>query len=73
MKRFVVTLLVCAAVCAGVGLLVSGEDYFDWGVAGGLFALAVVGESARTWLRRGRPGIRRARTPKDSRRESSGI
>ena len=68
MTRFAVTLAVCAAVCFGVGLLMSGDGYFDWGVAGGLFAVAVAGESLRVWLRRGRGAA-----SKDSRRESSGI
>jgi hypothetical protein len=66
--RFAVTLAVCAVTCFGVGVLVSGDDYFDWGVAGGLFAVALAGESLRMWLRRGRGAA-----PKDSRRESSGI
>ena len=40
MKRFILTLLFFAVVSVGVGVLVSGNDYFDWAVAGGLFVLA---------------------------------
>ena len=54
MKRYVLTLVFFGVLSFVVGLLVSGGEYFDWGVAGGLFALAVAGESTRFWLKRGR-------------------
>lgn len=54
MIRFAVTLLFFTVLSFGVGLLMSGPDYFDWGVAGGLFAVAVAGESLRFWLKRSR-------------------
>ena len=37
-----------------IGYLVSGPSFMDWGVAGGLFAVAVAGEGFRFWLRRSR-------------------
>jgi hypothetical protein len=54
-----------------VGFLVSGDGQFvDWAVTGGLFALALAGEGVRLWLRRSRS---RAKTDRESRRQSSGI
>jgi hypothetical protein len=52
--RFVLTLAFFAVLSFGVGLMVSGEQFCDWGIAGGLFALAVAGESARLRLNRSR-------------------
>jgi hypothetical protein len=64
----VLTLLFFLGLSVAVGFLLGG-DYFDWAVAGGLFALAVAGELLRWWLRRA-PG----RAPqKNSARQSSGI
>ena len=72
MKRFVLTLLLFAALSFGVGVLLSGDDgYFDWTVAGGLFGLAVAGELFRLWARK--TGRKIGRPRKNSRRESSGI
>jgi hypothetical protein len=61
--RIALTLVFFGVLSFVVGLLVSGEDNFDWGVAGGLFALAAAGEGARFWLRRSRA----------RKRQSSGI
>ena len=63
MIRFALTLLFFGVLSLVVGSLVSGDDYFDWGVTGGLFALAVAGECARFWLKRSRA----------KKRQSSGI
>ncbi len=65
MIRLALTLLVFLGLSLGVGFLLSGDDYFDWPVAGGLFAFAVVGEVLRSRLRR--------RSGKNSARQSSGI
>ncbi|MGZ0150199.1 hypothetical protein ACXJJ3_24270 [Kribbella sp. WER1] len=54
MKRFVVSLVIFLVLSLGVGLAVSGPDFIDWGVAVGLFAIAVAGESFRFWLQRSR-------------------
>ncbi|MGW6280965.1 hypothetical protein [Kribbella sp. NPDC055071] len=54
MTRFAVTLAVFGALSIGVGFLVADGEFCDWGVAGGLFAVAVVGESLRLWLNRSR-------------------
>jgi hypothetical protein len=62
--RLVLTLLFFLGLSVGVGFLLGG-DYFDWAVAGGLFALAVAGELLRWWLRRA--------PQKNSARQSSGI
>jgi hypothetical protein len=62
-KRLTVTALVLLIVSLVVGYLVSGPDTMDWGVAGGLFAIAALGESFRFWLQRSRA----------KKRESSGI
>ena len=63
MTRFVLTLVFFGVLSLVVGALVSGDDYFDWGVTGGLFALAVAGECLRFWLKRSRA----------KKRQSSGI
>jgi hypothetical protein len=62
-KRLVVSLLFFLVVSLAVGLLVSGSEFLDWGITGGLFAIAVAGEGLRFWLRRSRA----------RKRESSGI
>ncbi|GAA3082431.1 hypothetical protein JOF29_004596 [Kribbella aluminosa] len=54
MKRLAVSLTLFLVLSLGVGLAVSGPDFMDWGIAGGLFAIAVAGESFRFWLRRTR-------------------
>ncbi|HZX02013.1 hypothetical protein [Kribbella sp.] len=54
MKRLAVSLAFFLVLSLGVGLAVSGPDFMDWGVAGGLFALAVAGEGFRFWLRHSR-------------------
>ncbi|GAA0577344.1 hypothetical protein HPO96_14800 [Kribbella sandramycini] len=65
MIRLVLSLLFFLGLALAVGFLVSGDDYFDWPVAGGLFAIAVLGEGLRWWIRR--------RPAKNSARQSSGI
>jgi hypothetical protein len=52
--RFGLTLTAFAALSLVVGMLTADEEFCDWWVAGGLFALAVAGESARLWLNRSR-------------------
>ena len=54
MKRLAVSLTFFLVLSLGVGLLVSGSEVMDWGVAGGLFAIAVLGEGFRFWIRRSR-------------------
>ena len=54
MKRLVVSLAFFLVLSIGVGLAVSGPELVDWGVAGGLFAIAVLGEGFRFWIRRSR-------------------
>ncbi|WP_112248618.1 hypothetical protein [Kribbella monticola] len=54
MTRFLIAITVFAALATGVGFLLSGEDDFAWGVALGLFGLALLGEALRLWLRRKR-------------------
>lgn len=63
MKRLVISLLFFLVVSLAVAFLVSGPEILDWGVAGGLFVLAVAGEGFRFWLQRSRA----------KKRESSGI
>ncbi|TDW60916.1 hypothetical protein [Kribbella pratensis] len=63
MKRLVISLLFFLVVSLAVGLLLSGSEFLDWGLAGGLFAIAVAGEGLRFWLGRSRA----------KKRESSGI
>jgi hypothetical protein len=55
MKRFVIAVVVFAVLATGVGFLLSGEGEFAWGVALGLFGLALIGEAVRSWIRRDRP------------------
>lgn len=54
MKRLAVSLTFFLVLSLGVGLLVSGSEFLDWGVAGGLFAIAVLGECFRFWIHRTR-------------------
>ena len=61
--RIALTLVFFGVLSFVVGLMVSGEDYVDWGLAGGLFVLAVAGEATRYWLKRSRA----------KKRQSSGI
>jgi hypothetical protein len=56
------------SVAAGI-LMATGDEYFDWAVGGGLFGLAVAGEGARIWIRRGRT---KTEVKKDT-TQSSGI
>ncbi|GAA1592625.1 MULTISPECIES: hypothetical protein [Kribbella] len=63
MKRFVVSLLAFLVLSFGVGMAVSGPDFVDWGVAVGLFAIAIAGEGFRFWLQRSRA----------KKRDSSGV
>ena len=55
MSRLLLSLVFFAVLSIGVGFLLSGDDFFDWGMALGLFGLALLGEGVRF-------GIRRART-----------
>jgi hypothetical protein len=52
--RPIISLSVFAILAVGVGLLLSGDDDFDWAVALPLFGIALAGEGARIWLRRSR-------------------
>jgi hypothetical protein len=52
--RLVKSLAFFLVLALVVGYLVSGSAFMDWAVAGGLFAVAVVGEGLRYWLRRTR-------------------
>lgn len=61
--RFFISLAVFAALAIAVGFLLAGRDTFDWAIALGLFAVAVVGETLRLWMRRSRA----------RKRQSSGI
>ncbi len=65
MTRSALTLLFFLGLSIGVGFLLSGDEYFEWPVASGLFAFAVAGELFRWWLRR--------KPAKNSARQSSGI
>jgi hypothetical protein len=60
MKRFFFALGVFAVLATGVGFLLSGKEEFAWGVALGLFGLALIGESFRLWIRRGRARTRQS-------------
>ncbi|MGC4937198.1 hypothetical protein [Kribbella sp. DT2] len=54
-KKLVMSLTTFAVLAAAVGFLLSGADrVFDWRLAGGLFAFALIGELARLKIRRGR-------------------
>lgn len=59
MKRLALSLTFFLLLSLGVGLLMSGSEFMDWGVAGGLFALAVAGEGFRFWIRRNRAAKKR--------------
>ena len=74
MTRLIISLSGFAVLAAGVGLLLSGDDAFDWTVALLLFGIAVVGEGARVWLRRSRAKNGPSRgSGKDPASQSSGI
>jgi hypothetical protein len=60
MKRFVFAVGVFAVLATVVGFLLSGKGEFAWGVALGLFGLALIGESFRLWLKRGRARTRQS-------------
>ena len=60
MKRLAVSLTFFLLLSVGVGLAVSGPELMDWGIAGGLFALAVCGEGFRYWIRRSRAAKKRS-------------
>jgi hypothetical protein len=53
-KRLAISLTFFLVLALVIGFLVSGPSFMDWGVAGGLFAVAVAGEGFRFWLRRSR-------------------
>ena len=64
MNRLIMSLLFFAVLATGAGIALSGADEdIDWTVTGGLFGLAVAGESLRFWLKRSRA----------RKRQSSGI
>ncbi|RZT12806.1 hypothetical protein EV649_7172 [Kribbella sp. VKM Ac-2569] len=63
MKRLATSLAFFLVLALVIGYVVSGPAFMDWGVAGGLFAVAVAGEGFRFWLRRSRA----------KKRQSSGI
>ncbi|GAB2557417.1 hypothetical protein [Kribbella endophytica] len=55
MKKLVTSLSFFAVLSIAVGFLLSGDDRtFDWRLAGGLFAFALIGELVRVKIRRGR-------------------
>ncbi len=54
MTRFIIMTVLFAVVAAGVGLLLSRDDEFEWGLTLGLFGLALTGETVRVWIRRSR-------------------
>jgi hypothetical protein len=58
--RSLVSLAFFAALSVGVGFLLSGDDFFDWTTALGLFALAALGEGLRFRIRRGRTKARQS-------------
>ncbi|MDX6279115.1 MAG: hypothetical protein QOH03_186 [Kribbellaceae bacterium] len=60
MGRFLLSLGFFAALSVGVGFLLSGDDFFDWGMALGLFGLALLGEGLRFRIRRGRTEARQS-------------
>lgn len=63
MKRLAVSLTFFLVLSLVIGFLLSGPSFMDWGVAGGLFAVAVAGEGFRFWLR----------TSRAKKRQSTGI
>ena len=54
MKRLAISLTFFLVLSLVIGYVVSGPTFMDWGVAGGLFAFAIVGECFRYWLLRTR-------------------
>ena len=54
MKRLAISLTFFLVLALVIGYLVPGPGFMDWGVAGGLFAVAIAGECFRFWLRRTR-------------------
>ncbi|WBQ05810.1 hypothetical protein [Kribbella sp. CA-293567] len=60
MTRFLVSIVFFAALSFGVGLLLSGDDYFEWPLALGLFGVALAGEAVRLWIRRDRARTRQS-------------
>ena len=60
MKRFFLALGVFAVLATVVGFLLSGKGEFAWGVALGLFGLALIGEALRLWIRQGRARTRQS-------------
>jgi hypothetical protein len=61
MNRFLIAVGVFAALATAVGFLLSGKEDFAWGVALGLFGLALIGEGLRLWIKRGRATKRQTR------------
>jgi hypothetical protein len=62
-KRLAISLTFFLVLALVIGYVLSGPAFMDWGVAGGLFAVAVAGEGFRFWLRQSRA----------KKRQSSGI
>jgi hypothetical protein len=60
MTRFIISTVFFAVLAVGVGLLLSGDDEFEWRVAVGLFGLALVGEGVCLWIRRSRAKYRQS-------------
>ncbi|NEA36046.1 SoxR reducing system RseC family protein [Streptomyces sp. SID13031] len=60
MARFLLPVAFFVALAVGVGFLMSGSDLFDWGMALGLFGLALAGEGLRFWIRRDRAKARQS-------------
>ena len=54
MKRLAMSLTFFLVLALVIGYVLSGPSFMDWGVAGGLFAVAVAGEGFRFWLRKSR-------------------
>jgi len=53
-KRLAMSLTFFLVLALVIGYVLSGPSFMDWGVAGGLFAVAIAGEGFRFWLRRNR-------------------
>jgi len=53
-KRLAMSLTFFLVLALVIGYMVSGPSFMDWSVAGGLFAVAIAGESFRFWLQRTR-------------------
>jgi hypothetical protein len=58
--RLLLSVAFFAALAVGAGFLLSGDDFFDWGMALGLFGLALLGEGVRFRIRRGRTKARQS-------------